>query len=902
MRETPFPPRHQPLKRDVSVLGSLLGEVLVEQGGQELFDTVESARLAAQDRRAGVDGAADRLADILHGLSPFAAEQVVRAFGAYFTLVNLAEQVHRIRRRRVYLADPENPQEGSLRAVFLGLKANGIDAETARHALLTLWVQPVFTAHPTEAIRRTLLTKHQRIARALVDRLDASLLTPGEEAAALGRVREEITTAWQTEEHLSVRPSVADEVEHATFYLSDVIYRIVPAFYREIEASFAAVYGAPAKLTGPIVRFASWVGGDMDGNPNVGPETILATLRRHREILLRKYREEVHDLFDRLSHSGVRARISSEVSGRIEEYRRRWPKIHEDIAVRYRDMPYRVLLWYIHARLEGAIGDREHGYEGADDFAADLSLLSRSLLGNSGAHAGRFRVERLLRRVETFGFHLASLDIRQDARVHRRAVGELLKRPDFADLPAKERVDLIVGALGDPSALADRGLSAETVRVLDCLKALEECRRRYGPSSVGPCIVSMTEGADDALAVLLLARVAGLGSLTGPAPIDVVPLFEKPDDLRAAADTLHALLSAPAYAAHVADRGGRQQVMLGFSDSSKEGGIAASRVLIHRATQELLARACEHGVRLTFFLGRGGTISRGGGKIRDAILAAPEGAAAGGLRVTEQGEIVHARYGLRDIAERTLELMTGALLEATLGGARSVSRDEWPEAATLLANSSERAWRSLVYEDPEFFSYFQAATPIDVIERMNIGSRPAFRKEASGIEDLRAIPWVFAWTQSRQVLPGWYGVGTGLAAACERFGFRSLRRMARDWPFFRNLLSDVAMVLAKADLGIARRYAALAGPVGERIFPRIEEEFRRTRDLVVSLQGARGLLEREDLLGRAIALRNPYVDPMSLVQVDLLSRWREGGRVDDALQTALFTTVQGIARGLQNTG
>jgi len=413
----------------------------------------------------------------------------------------------------------------------------------------------------------------------------------------------------------------------------------------------------------------------------------------------------------------------------------------------------------------------------------------------------------------------------------------------------------------------------------------------------------MTEGADDALAVLLLARHAGLGPAGGPAPIDVVPLFEKPDDLRGAGDTLHSLLSAPIYAAHVADRGGRQQVMLGFSDSSKEGGLAASRVSIHRAQEDLLRRAGEHGVRLTFFLGRGGTISRGGGKIRDAVLAAPAGSAKGGLRLTEQGEIVHARYGLRDIAERTLELMTGALLEATVGEERAASQEEPGRAAmSLISQASETTWRALVYEDPDFFEYFQAATPIDVIERMNIGSRPAFRREARGIEDLRAIPWVFAWTQSRHVLPGWYGVGTGLAAARDRYGFRFLRRMARDWPFFTNLLSDVAMVLAKADLGIARRYAALAGEAAERIFPRIEEEFTRTRDLVISLQGARELLERDDLLRQAIVLRNPYVDPMSLVQVDLLRRWREGGREDEALLHALFTTVQGIARGLQNTG
>jgi len=882
-----FPPKDVPLRDDVRTLGALLGEVLKEQGGEALFARVEAARLAARRRRSGEAGAEKELVEGLRGLGAREATQVVRAFSAYFGLVNMAERVHRIRRRQDYLRR-RTAQPGSLEAAVRALREGGVDQDGLRRLLSATEVVPVFTAHPTEAIRRTLLVKEQRFARALVDRIDPGRLLPQEEAAALARIRNEVTIAWQTEEHLQERPTVADEVEHVVFYLSEVVYRIVPAFYEALGDALRAVYGegADRDLPCPVVRFASWVGGDMDGNPNVGADTIRATLARQRELVLRRYRGEVRALFDHLSQSAALAPVDAALAERAEAYAALLPEVRPQALERYRDMPYRRFLWLVSARLDATgveAGRAGAGYASPADLEADLELVARSLLGGRGRNAGLFLVERLIRRLRTFGFHLATLDVRQHADVHRRA-------------------------------LAGAGPDAE--RALEVMRAIAAARARYGPDAIGPYIVSMARGPDDVLAVLELARRAGfVEGATGAVPLDVAPLFETVDDLRHAAGTLSALLADPRYRAHVDGRGGRQVVMLGYSDSNKESGIAASRFALHDAEVALVRAADAAGARLTLFHGRGGTASRGGTKPRAAVLAEPPGAVRGRLRVTEQGEIIHAKYGLRAIALRTLELMTGAVLETTardlhpapgLAGAASPAGPP-PEIAFAavaadIARESRAAYRALVFDDRQFEAYFRAATPIDVIERLNIGSRPAKRTGQSGIEDLRAIPWVFAWTQSRHILPGWYGAGAALARAAERHGIDRLREMARAWPTFANLLSDVEMVLAKADMPIAARYAELAGKAGARIYPLVLAEFELTRRLVCDVQETRELLDRDAVLRRAIRLRNPYVDPMSLVQVELLGRWRAGGRKDPELEQALFATVRGIARGLQNTG
>jgi phosphoenolpyruvate carboxylase len=765
-------------------------------------------------------------------------------------------------------------------------------------------VEPVFTAHPTEAIRRTILAKEQRVAALLIDRLLHTDRTPPEDAALTGQLRDEITLMWQTAEHPGVRRTVADEIEHVLFYLIDVIYRVVPALDEAMAAAFLTAFGADAGggLPGPFVRFGSWVGGDMDGNPNVGPDTIRRTLDRQREMIIGRYIAEVRDLFGHLSQSRTRVAVDPELEKRCAHYRRTMPDVAAGIPDRYDDMPHRILLWFCWARLEATKGDGDHAYPSASDFHQDLELMTTSLRRHKGEHAGLLRTSRLVQRVATFGFHLATLDLRQDAVVHRVAVGVLLDDPAFDRAGALKRTSVLREALRsaiEVKASSDSGVA----KTLDVFRAIAEAREVFGPEAIGPYIISMAQGPDDALAVLYLAKCAGLIDPGGCIPLDVAPLFETVGDLDHAAETLTSLLDNPLYRAHVTSRGDRQIVMLGYSDSSKESGLAASRWALYRAESALSEVADRAGVELTLFHGRGGTPSRGGSKPRAGILAQPAGVMHGRMRLTEQGEIIHAKYGLRGIALRTLELMTGAVLEASAGDsdARSL-RQEFADAMTTIAREGRSTYRALVYEDPDFIPYFHSATPIDVIERLEIGSRPASRRPGGGVENLRAIPWVFSWMQNRHLLPGWYGVGAGLAAAIDAHGEEVLRRMSRDWPFFDNLLADVEMVLAKADMGIAERYAGLAGETGERLFPGILAEYRRTRKLICDLRGILEPLEREPVLRRSIRLRNPYVDPISLLQVDLLARWRAGGCSDPDLEEALKVTVRGIARGMQNTG
>jgi len=904
-RAVEFAEKDEPLRRDVGFLGQLLGEVLIEQGGRELFEREEAARLASRRRRAGDPEAAAELAGVLHGLSPVDAAEVVRAFSAYFAVVNMAERVHRIRRRRDYLRDPDTAQPGSLLAVLRDLAAAGVPLERVRAALEGVRIEPVLTAHPTEATRRTVLGKEQRLARLLVDRIEQPAMTPPEAATNRARLRQEIALMWQTAERPPVRPTVADEVEHVLFFLTDVVYRVVPALYEGLTAALEDAYGegAGADLPCPILRFGSWVGGDMDGNPNVGPDTIRQTLRGQRRLILGLYLRELAALADHLSQSPSRIPVNAGVEERCRSYAELLPGAAATVTDHLRSMPYRLLLRLMSARLEATQSDAAGSYGGPHELADDLQLIADSLRTNHGRHAGLTLIERLQRRVATFGFHLATLDVRQDALVHRRVVGRLLDDHDFDSRSVADRTRLLGEALAAGVALVREAGDAEVERALEVMRAVADGLSRFGPQAMGPFVVSMTRGPDDALAVLYLARCAGLADPESGVPLDVVPLFETVDDLGSARATMAALLGNPTYRDHVRHRGDSQMVMIGYSDSGKNDGLLASRWALYRAQEELVAAADDADVALTIFHGRGGTVSRGGSKPREAILAEPPGAVRGRLRVTEQGEIIHAKYGLRGIAGRTLGLTLGAVLEVhARPETLPAPRPEWTEAMTVAAEAGRRAFRALVYDHPDFIPYFRAATPIDVIERLKIASRPPSRRSGTGLENLRAIPWVFAWTQSRHLLPGWYGVGTGLEHACGLFGVERLADMARQWPFFRVLLGDVEMVLAKADLGIAERYAELAGPAAERVFPLIKTEFERTRSQVLTLTGSEELLDREPTLQRAIRLRNPYVDPMSLVQVDLLRRWREGGRTDRELEDALAVTVRGIARGLQNTG
>lgn len=565
-------------------------------------------------------------------------------------------------------------------------------------------------------------------------------------------------------------------------------------------------------------------------------------------------------------------------------------------------MPYRVFLRLIQQRLQSTYDDEIFPYEKADQFHSDIQLIADSLKNNRGDHAGMFAVKRLIRRIDTFGFHLVTLDVRQDAEVHRRVIGECLGDDDWLDRSTEDRTGRIIEAISSREGLP-ANISTQARKTLSVFQAIASCRRKYGPTAIGPFIVSMTQGADDILSVLLLAQWGELHDRRGDAPLDIAPLLETVDDLHRGPHILQSLLSTDIYREHLSRRDNRQMVMIGYSDSNKDGGLASARWALQIAQEALVEVVTTEGVELTLFHGRGGTISRGGSKTHVAVLGAPPGTVNGRLRVTEQGEIINEKYGLRSIALRTLEQVTGSVALATaMPRHHGNDMPDWHKMMDVIAVESRRTYRKLVYDTPGFYDYFRKATPIDLIERMRIGSRPSSRRSQSGIEDLRAIPWVFSWTQARCMLPGWYGLGTGLAKAAEQFDAKPFQAMFLEWYFMRALTADVEMVLAKADLGIARLYSELAGELHDKFFPIIEKEYELTRELILDYSEHEALLEGDRTLQRAIMLRNPYVDPMSLMQIDLLARWRETDCQDGEVFDALLASVNGIAQGLQNTG
>lgn len=917
LRDINLPPTDALLREDVKRLGALVGEILAEQVSPDFLAEVEALRIAAIRRReAGAP--IEALSDRLQALPLDRAELLVRAFAAYFQAVNLAERVHRIRRRRDYQRLGDAPRPGGLEASLRQLKAEGVDAATLAALVARMRVEPVFTAHPTEAVRRALLEKESEVVRCLVEDIDRNL-TPQERRADVERMRLALTASWQTDETPPEKPSVADEFEHVAFYLSDVLYRVLPVFHEVFEDALRTVYGDDAPALPPLLGFGSWVGGDMDGNPNVGAATIEATLSGQRALVLANYRRDLARLGELLSQSAGRVGVSDPLVRRSDDYARRFPKAAEKIKSRHADMPYRRFTTLVSARLAATAQDKREGYDDATGFLDDIRLMEASLAAHRGERAGGFAVRRLRRRAEAFGFHLATLDLRQESTQHDLALGELLGDDDWAERGWEDRAARLRQLIGSgasglkslPQAAAVGGTSVPispqadqvSAGVLDVFRTVAESLPRYGPRAFGPYIISMSRSAADALAVLALARIAGCVDGDDAVPLDVAPLFETVDDLQAAADTLRSLFADPVYREHLRARGNRQIVMLGYSDSAKDGGLVASRWALQQTQVQLTALAAEAGVRIAFFHGRGGSLSRGGGKTERAVIAAPRGSVDGSLRLTEQGEVIHRKYGIRAIALRNLEQMSGAVLRASLRPRAPEPREAaWRAMAAETAAAARAHYRGLVYETPGFVDYFRAATPIDVIERLRIGSRPSKRGQAGGVSSLRAIPWVFAWSQNRCGLTAWLGVGTGLAKAVQTHGLDAVAEMARDWPFFATLVDDVEMVLAKSDLGIFERYSRLAGAAHDAFFPGIAAEFARTRDTILALKGTDELLANDFRLRQSIRLRNPYVDPISLLQVDLLARWRAAGRPEDALFHALVTTVNGIAAGVQNTG
>jgi phosphoenolpyruvate carboxylase len=903
-----FPPHHSPLREDIHTLGALVGDVLREQGGDELYELAEGDRQTAIRRRSGSAGVALELRARVQGRRPELARDLLRAFATYFQLANVAEKVHRIRRRRQYfLADSGRPQPQGVVATLTEFKAQGLGLEDVLELLRQLRIEPVLVAHPTESARRTGLHRQQRIADRLLE-YSNPVLAPQEKQTLLDRIRADVTIDWQTGEHPRELLTVADEREHAIFYFAEVLYRIVPAFYDEIAAALARLYGVDAdSLELPLlVRFGSWVGGDMDGAADVHAKSIRETLARQQQVIINKYFQECQALAQQLSQSSGRVTVSAALTRRIDEYRTLLPGAPALTPLRHDRMPYRVFFGQIAERLRNTLDGRPNGYDRLTQLRSDVALVIDSLRANRGQHAGCFLVRRLLTRIDTFGFHLATLDLRQHASVHHAVLAQGLDDPEWQQRDAGEQLARLVEVLASDAG-PRRGFDALGRRTLAVFESIMQGRHRYGPDAVGLYIVSAAATAADVLAPLVLAHWAGARDrLNGTAAIDVAPQFDSVATLEGCGAVMSQLLAEPVYQRHLAARQRMQTVLIGYSESNRESGMMASRLAAYQAQRTLAATLNRAQDRHLLFYSRGGSIPRGGGRIDALLRAAPAESVSGVLRFTEQGEGISQSFGLRANAMRTLERAFNTLALTTQAVRRGATQQEPPEfmaAAVQCAAASRSAWRRLL-EGQGFFEFFRTVTPIDVIERMRIGAVHRLEPlQASNVEGVPAAAWVYAWSQSRHMLPGWYGAGSGLTAVRAQQGSAQLLRDAyAGWPFFRALIDDIEAMLARADMEISACYDQLAPAELAGIAAAIREEFALTCAAVLEIKGGTELLDSDPTLQRSIALRNPYVDPMNLTQIDLLRRWREGGRVDAALLEALLASVTGIGRGLQTNG
>ncbi len=900
--------------------------------------------LAKEVRAGGDGGQLARLRALVARLTVAEARDLLRAFSTYFALVNLAEQLQRgwVLQDRA-LGAPGVPRAESIAAAVAQIAAAGVPAEDVQRWLLTAEIVPVFTAHPTEARRRTTLERLRRVAGAL-ERMHAPDV-PREEAEEIPRrVLEEVVSLWQSDEVRAARPSVLAEVKNGLYYFESGLFDLVPRLYRDLERALEASYPGRAWRVPALVRFSSWMGGDRDGNPFVTPAVTVGAVRVLRVAALRRHLASIDALGGRLSQSTQEVGASDELRASLAADDAASPELGAALARRHPFELYRRKCAHVHERLARSLAHAEahepafyreapqaepaRRYHLRGELLADLGVIDRSLRAHGGAAAAGGALHDLIREVEVFGLHLATLDVRQHSERHAEAVAEVLAvagvTASFRALDEEDRVAVLAQALADPRPLVPLRLSytAATREVVETFRTVAAVIEELSPESIHTVIVSMTRGASDVLAALLLAKEAGLfRPAEGKSLLDVVPLFETGDDLAAAADVVRACLRVPAYRAHLRLRGDVQEVMLGYSDSNKDAGFVAANWALYRAQCTLCEAAAEEGVSLRLFHGRGGAIGRGGGPANRAILAQPPGTVGSRIKITEQGEVIADRYGLPNLAHRHLEQLVNAVLRARFAPAEAPP-PAWERAFERLAVLARRHYRALVYEDPGFVTYFQAATPIAEIGRLNLGSRPASRKPGLRVEDLRAIPWVFSWMQSRHTLPGWYGLGFALErfaaerlAPEERAGgddadpLALLQAMYARWPFFQTMIDSAQMILGKSDLHIAARYAELCPDraLRESIFGRIEAEHARTTRMICQVAGVGEILEDAPVLRRSIALRNPYVDPMSYIQVELLERLRAAPEASEhaahaAIEDAIMLSISGIAAGLKNTG
>ncbi len=889
------------VRQDVRELGALLGEVLEEQTSRDAFDTVESCRRAAIDYRTDELESREPLVTELEGLSPHKQRIVARAFTTYFELINLAEERERVRSIRD--GSQEGTLEDSLEAAAEELGER--DLETIKQVLADVLIEPTFTAHPTEARRKTVKSKLRTIATYL-EELDERLLTDKEADQLWRDLDAEVTSLWQTPQVRNRQPEPEDEARNVQWYLENTLFDVVGEVYDELADAIDAEIEGDLDIP-KLFEFRSWAGSDRDGNPYVTPDVTENTLERQRSIILEKYRQQLKELSGVLSQDGSRIDAGSAFQASLEDDLEALPGSAKTAHERYPDEPYRQKLKLMRERLE-RVGDvRPGGYDEVDELLEDLELIARSLRENGAESVVDAHVDPIRRQVATFGFSLASLDLRQHRQKHTDAIEEALAREgvEYKTLSEDDRVELLTDAIMQDEPILDiedtEGLSEDSANVLELFASLAGWQDEYGVEAIDTYAISMNNEPSHVLEVLFLADQAGVVSLPEHCGIDIVPLLETEYALSGARRIMGTLFENEAYSQALEARGNTQEIMLGYSDSNKENGFLAANWSLYK-NQRRLGEICdEFDVKMRLFHGRGGSISRGGGPMNKAMLALPNSTVTGQIKFTEQGEAIAEKYGNVRIAERNIEQMLNAQVRARLYALEQPTEDvpeEWVEAMDTMADAARQEYRDLLESDG-FVQYFEQATPITVIENLNLGSRPASRSGERSVEDLRAIPWVFSWTQSRCILPGWYALASGIDTYLADGGsVETLQEMYDEWAFFGTTLDRAALSLSRTELEIANQYAELAtDDLRNQFFPRITDEYDRATELVQEI-GQRNQLHTRDWLGENLERRNPYVDPLNMLQTYLLSRTHR----TDIEEGTLRLTVKGIAAGMKNTG
>ncbi|MDE1941924.1 MAG: phosphoenolpyruvate carboxylase [Betaproteobacteria bacterium] len=909
-----------PLREDIRFLGRILGDTLREQEGEDIFQLIEGIRQTAIRYRRSEDPQAQSMLDhSLDGLSPEHTIAVVRAFSYFSHLANIAEDLHHNRRRIAYSQAGAPPREGSVALALHRIKQEGVTADDLKAFFSKALVSPVLTAHPTEVQRKSVLDCHLMIANRLGERTRLAM-TPEERAENEASLRRAVLTLWQTNELRTFKLRVHDEIENGLSYYRYTFLREVPRLCSQIEDALASDpdYAEVARGLPPFLRMGSWIGGDRDGNPFVTAEVTEHALRRHSAVVLEFYLQQLLSLRGELSMSSRLVSVSEDL--------RRLAEQSPEMADSRMEEPYRRAITHIHARLtqtakrltpspDDCAGTQPESYRSVAEFAADLEILRCSLQSHGSGLLAEGRLRLLQRAVSSFGFHLAPLDLRQHSEFHEKTVSELLHHAGtgihYQALDEDQRIEILVRELGSPRLL--RSPFAEYSELVQSELATFEMaallHQRVGPQALPNYIISKTDSVSDILEVALIMKEVGL-MRPGEQPqlsMNIIPLFETIADLRGCGAIMSRLFSLKPYRTLLASRHNTQEVMLGYSDSNKDGGFLTANWELYKAEKTLVQVFAEHGIEMRLFHGRGGSVGRGGGPSYYGILAQPAGSVNAQIRLTEQGEVIASKYSDPGIGRRNLETLVAATIEATLLDRDKdlEAREAFYEVMEELAEYSFRRYRELVYETPGFERFFREATPVREISELNIGSRPASRKKSERIEDLRAIPWVFSWGQSRMIIPGWYGFGTAVEKFRARHpdGLSLLQQMVQTWPFLQALLSNMDMVLAKTDLSIAGRYAGLVSdPVlRKQVFSEIEREFELSSQALFAITGQKAFLESNPTLSRSIRERSPYLDPLNHLQVDLLRNFR-AGRSEEAVKRAIYLTINGVAAGLRNSG